>query len=137
MGALVLQIQGLRGQSGRGTWSSSPRSRGGNTEVRQHSCRRAAHHIGDALYLALVILAEDTALSLIQTVSDSCGAEALRRLLKRYSPSTQGWVLSVLHSIRRWKVDFGMDEQAGLPRRFGAMGAAGHIIREICTRGVA
>ena len=40
------------------------------------------------LYLALVMLTEDSALRLVQSVRDSNGTEALRHLLKRYNPLT-------------------------------------------------
>ena len=38
------------------------------------------------LYLALVMLTEDSAMRLVQSVRDSNGTEALRHLLKRYNP---------------------------------------------------
>ena len=60
------------------------------------------------LFLALVMLTDDAALRIVQSVTDENGIEALRRLLKRFNPVTQGRVLAVLNSILQ--VDLGSDE---------------------------
>ena len=60
------------------------------------------------LFLALVMLTEESALRLVQTVQDSNGVEALRRLLQRFNPITQGRVLATLNGILQ--ADFGADE---------------------------
>ena len=66
------------------------------------------------LFLALVMLTEESALRLVQTVQDSNGVEALRRLLQRFNPITQGRVLATLNGILQ--ADFGADEVGFLDR---------------------
>ncbi len=54
------------------------------------------------------MLTDDAALRIVQSVSDSNGLEALRRLVRRFNPVTQGRVLSILNSILQ--IDLGAEE---------------------------
>lgn len=83
---------------------------GAGTDIRQAALAGDRSYASTRLYLALVMLTEDAALRLVQSVSDHFCAEALTRLLKCYSPPMRSWVLSVLNGILQ--VDSGTDEQA-------------------------
>lgn len=66
------------------------------------------------LYLMLVMLAEGNARALVESVPDNNGAEALRPLLQRYSPVTQGQVLAKLNEVMQ--VVLGEDERGYMDR---------------------
>ena len=61
------------------------------------------------LYLILVMLTEDAAPRIVQTVHDSNRAEALRLMYRRYNPLTQGRMLVKLNELLQ--VDMGTDER--------------------------
>lgn len=72
-----------------------------NTDLRQDRLAGSESEASLQLCLALVMHTGDTALRLVESVGDRCGAKALHCLLKPYSPSMQGRVVSVLN-FPRW-----------------------------------
>ena len=64
--------------------------------------------------MALVMLTSESALRIVQSVTDNNGVEALRRLTRRFNPVTQGRVLSILNAILQ--VDLMGDESQLMDR---------------------
>merc|ERR1712194_18625 len=71
-------------------------------------------HGARQLYMALVFLTEDSALRLVQSVEDSKGCTALRKIINTCAPVTQGRVLATLNGILA--ADFGQDPATFMDR---------------------
>ena len=82
----------------------------GSVEITMDVMDEEARAGARQLYMTLVFIVEDSALILVQSVVDSNGVQALRKLIQRYAPVTQGRVLATLNGIL--SADFGQDQAA-------------------------